>query len=505
MRFTLTDVKYSLFLALRQSSVFMFLFIAVYAPLSAFLQPQGFTFEPRLAIISAVAFGIAAFVYLSPRINVGVELKTNFLAFAFLAGMSVIYMTAFRTNPSLFIVLAIALIPSILIERTLVFSIYQVLIVGLYGIGFFTFSFTINGEMEQIVIGGLGIAPKITGLVVLLVGLVLATLIRKAIMSIIYRLGETLATADALTEEMSRKAAYLASGISASNTYISEITKASGALKEASGQIGEAVKDIAGGAGQQAERLDEVQQSMGELSQLTASLSEIVVTLKEGAKASESLNAESNQTLIELKSIIANTVTVNQTIAARIGEMLASFGSIVSAVGTIDTIAGQTNLLALNASIEAARAGEAGRGFAVVAEEIRKLAESTSLSAGEINQVIGGIDQTTLQLQQTLEEMNAQNVSTQSIVNQTTKNVENTIVYLKTTAESLDLVNRHMVDLNLQKDKTESAVEGVASVAEAFSATTEEVYASVINMLQEIEDISASLVSVKGELDQLSL
>ncbi len=58
----------------------------------------------------------------------------------------------------------------------------------------------------------------------------------------------------------------------------------------------------------------------------------------------------------------------------------------------IMSISSQTSLLALNASIEAARAGEAGRGFAVVATEIGNLANQTSTTVADINNIVSEVN-----------------------------------------------------------------------------------------------------------------
>ncbi len=189
---------------------------------------------------------------------------------------------------------------------------------------------------------------------------------------------------------------------------------------------------------------------------------------QEGSKTANDINDRAIVLRAKLVASENNAMTIlndSKVTLEEAIEMSKSVHQITSLSDVILEITSQTNLLALNAAIEAARAGEAGRGFAVVADEIRKLADNSNTIATQIQEVI--------------------------------KVVENSVTNLSSNSyKLLEFVSTDIKkDYKLMLDSSDQYGEDAADINDLimnFSATSEELLASIQNMKQSIEEITVA-------------
>ncbi|CAH1192550.1 Methyl-accepting chemotaxis protein McpB [Paenibacillus auburnensis] len=235
---------------------------------------------------------------------------------------------------------------------------------------------------------------------------------------------------------------------------------------KATAYVAELVQDSAAGADTQTSAMIETSRAMEEMSAGIQKIAEAAASIVDSSADTEA-DVHSGSQKIEQVSRQMDAIRESTHLSSELIGQLNGLNTQVSAMSSaISNIAMQTNLLSLNAGIEAARAGEHGRGFAVVATEVRKLADQSKSTAGNIQETI---EQMTVLIDQTYE----------AIHNRVAADVDLGI-------QVMDEAKAAFVNIEQSAARINGQIHDISAITEEMSAGAEEVAAAV----QEISNIS---------------
>ena len=176
------------------------------------------------------------------------------------------------------------------------------------------------------------------------------------------------------------------------------------------------------------------------------------------------------------------------------------------------SIANKTNLLSLNASIEAARAGEAGKGFAVVAGEIGALADTSKLTATNIQQICAEANDSIDSVNNCLNDMMGymeqsvvrqfENFASQSTDNRSAaevikKQLDEINIAIGQLEQSVSQIGEHIEDVHEITQQDREAIGGIVHKNEKLAVVAD----TIRNQAQENQNIARQLAEIVDQFE----
>ena len=268
-------------------------------------------------------------------------------------------------------------------------------------------------------------------------------------------------------------------------------------------EIVKAINEVSRGAVKQASDAEDTNRTAIAFAQQIVELHDKNELMLDASQKMKQSNEEGLVNLNSLKHKSQESSALINSVQTVFNSLIVKVREIEGIVGTINEISDQTNLLALNASIEAARAGEHGKGFAVVAEEVRKLADQTSVATDLVRTTLRGIESETNlvndEMQKTSIIVREQNNSVsimESSFNEIEASVGEIIVNIGEMTAGVEY-------LNGSKEDIMQSIESIALISEKNAASSEEVTASVDEQQRAIQLVSESSNDLTDEISAL--
>ncbi len=243
---------------------------------------------------------------------------------------------------------------------------------------------------------------------------------------------------------------------------------------------------------QMEELSQKIKKASGGISETMEGITAAKNSIDRGIEAMEAMTGQSERTTAVTDQVRDEVINL--------GERLEEINDFVDSIANI---ADQTNLLSLNASIEAARAGEFGRGFSVVAEEIRKLADSASKTAQDIQREISEVTASAESAVGKVKEA-------QDIVNLQNKQVKNTVAvfdqmneFMKRFIENMEMISRDMENMNNDRKKALSSIREINEISQNNIDFITNISASIEQQLAFATQLSEEAIVLQKNMEEL--